>query len=649
MLNTPSIDNLRHWSKLYSATPHIAGDLDHAKAIRDLWQSYGLSAELVRYDVLQTFPLSASLQLLSLEGDITYEATLTEDDIPEDPTSSPSNGLPAFHGYSANGKVCAELVYANFGTLEDFELLASREVSVEGKIVICKYSKVFRGLKVRAAEKFGAIGVIIYTDPQEDGEFTTKNGYAHYPHGPARHPKAIQRGSVDFFSVAVGDPTTPGYPSLPGDGTERKDPGHAIPNIPSLPLSYAEATPFLKALNGYGLGPSDIGGPDGDWKGELEDVGYFTGPSKVKVSLMNEGTFKYSPIYNVISTITGESEESIVIGNHHDSWSCGAIDPVSGSTVMNEVVRGLGKLISKGWKPYRKIIIASWDMEEYGLVGSTEWAEEHAESLFEHCVAYLNLDGATSGGSILSAVGSPLLAPILRSVTQTIPSPISPATSSVYSDWLVNTQKTHPNLHRPHLDIMGTGSDYTAFYHHLGTPSLDLSFSADPKSVYQYHSNYDSYHWVDKFGDPGFKKHFAMAQLFGVLTVRISGLDIIPFKAVEYATALQAHTLSLKSTIQSTPLTLDPIFNAIQTFENQALSLDKHAAQESYSSSLLHTTPPTPESIKSINNRYISIERNFLLSSPSSSTRGLPDRPWFKHMVQYLLSPLLKTSFILTN
>ena len=353
MLKTPEAAWIRHWSKLYSAEPHLCGDLAHATRIRDLWEEYGVPSKLVRYDVLQNFPISTGLSLHSSDGGIEYEASLVEPELAEDGTSSPSNGLPAFHGFSANGKVTAQLIYANFGTIQDFALLESHGISVRGKIVICKYSKNFRGLKVRAAEKYGAAAVIIYSDPQEDGEFTQKNGYKPYPFGPARHPESIQRGSVEFFGVAAGDPTTPGWPSLPGKGTKRVDPYGAIPKIPSLPISYKDAIPFLNALDGRGLDPFEIGGKNGDWKGELDEVGYYTGPSAAKVTLLNEGKYKYNPIYNIIGTIEGTGDEMIVLGNHHDSWGCGAVDPVSGSAAMNEVVRGFGRLSSMGWKHER--------------------------------------------------------------------------------------------------------------------------------------------------------------------------------------------------------------------------------------------------------------------------------------------------------
>ncbi|KAI8314921.1 putative glutamate carboxypeptidase [Colletotrichum sp. SAR11_59] len=528
MLETPTTANLRHWSKEYSAEPHLAGDLAHATRIRDLWRSYGIPTELEQYDVLQNFPVSQSLQLLDSDGPVAFEASLTEDEIPEDPTSSPKNGLPAFHGFSANGEACAELVYANFGELRDFELLESKGISVKGKIAICKYAKVFRGLKVRAAEQYGADAVILYNDPQEDGHYTEANGYKSFPHGPARHPKSIQRGSVDFFSIAVGDPTTPGYPSLPGNDVERQDPGHATPKIPSLPISYADAVPFLKALNGQGLSPFSMGGEGSDWKGCLADIDYFTGPSKVRVSLANHGKGPFLSEMG-ITTIPGVAVPST-------------------------------------------LILANWDNEEYGLVGSTEWGEHHQEELSKNCVAYLNVDEATNGGQVLGVTGSPLLASVLRDVTQLIRSPIHEG-KTVYDDWLGDQRRTDPGRPTPVLDLMGTGSDYTVFFNHLGIPSVDLLFNRQGQGVYPYHSNYDSFYWVEKFGDVGFKKHRAMAQLWGLLTVRLAGTGSILFEAGEYPKVLAHHSKQLKTKYGSF-LDLSALEGAISQFHAAALEVD---------------------------------------------------------------------------
>ncbi|OTA95903.1 hypothetical protein M434DRAFT_28399 [Hypoxylon sp. CO27-5] len=621
IVDIPEIETLRAWSKLYSAKPHLAGDLEHAERIRDLWRSYGIPTELKRYDVLQNFPRHSALKLHREDGSIAFNASLVEDEVAEDPTSSPQNGLPAFFGFGAHGTVHGELVYANFGTLSDFQLLESRGISIKSKIVICKYSKVFRGLKVRAAERFGAIGVIMYNDPQEDGEYTAKNGYEPYPHGPARHPKSIQRGSVDFFSVSVGDPSTPGYPSLPGEGTERRDPKHAIPSIPSLPISFSDAIPFLKALNGQGLSPDEIGGKGSDWKGALDNIDYCTGPSRAKVTLQSEGDYHYSPIYNVIGTIEGLTDETVILGNHHDSWCTGAVDPVSGSVAMNELARGLGVLLNRSWKPYRKIVLASWDNEEYGLVGSTEFGEDHATWLTENCVAYINVDEATNGGNILGAYGSPLLTHVLRDTANLIPSPVNEG-KTVYDDWLHLQQETTDSLEKPNLTVMGTGSDYTVFFHHLGISSLDMLFNQKGTAVYPYHSNYDSYYWIEKFGDPGFKKHLAMARLWGLLTVKLAGIPVLPFRATNYADALKRHTRSLRNKA-ITGLILEPLETSVSEFEvkMKALDLSVHRTE-------LDTSRQPRSQTKNMNKVYMKLERSFLREKD-----GLPGRPWYKHLI----------------
>ncbi|KAL1867145.1 hypothetical protein VTK73DRAFT_4339 [Phialemonium thermophilum] len=626
MLDTPSVEDIRHWSKAYSAKAHLAGDLEHATAIRDLWRSYGISTEIVRYDVLQNFPEVQSLELHDRQGGVSFVASLAEDELPEDPTSSPARGLPAFHGFSANGAVCAELVYANFGTLQDFRLLESWGVSVRGKVVICKYAKVFRGLKVRAAQQFGAAAVIMYNDPQEDGEYTTKNGYPHYPHGPARHPKTIQRGSVDFFSVAVGDPTTPGYPSVPDEDVRRVDPTHAIPEIPSLPISYADAEPLLRSLNGCGLSPEEMGG--GDWRGELDGIDYCTGPSAVKVSLVTQCAYKYAPIYNVIGTIPGATEECVVLGNHHDSWCCGAVDPVSGSAAMNEVARSLGGLQKRGWVPRRTIILASWDNEEYGLVGSTEWAEDKAEYLSQNCVAYLNVDESTNGGKFLGATGSPLLNSVLREVAAEIPSPITQGLS-VYDDWLAWQRQSlsSPQLEKPGVTLMGTGSDYTVFFDHLGIPSVDMLFNQQGQGVYPYHSNYDSYYWLDKFGDVGFRKHLAMAQLWGVLAVRLAGTAVVSFCAEEYANVLGRHVEELRSKMGGR-VSVEGLREAVALLRTAAAQFDALASR-AQSQASANGSVPSDEDIANINRTYMEIERACLLEKG----KGLPGRPWYRHMI----------------
>lgn len=342
LLDVPSRSNLAAWSKQYAASTHLAGDHAHACSIQSLWQSYGIPSTIDVHNVLQNKPLDGSRVALvdpskpdTAKTRTIHAAKLVEDVIPEDPASA--TGLPAFHGYSFPGAVTAPIVYANFGTPEDFQFLKDAGIKTEGHIALIKYSRIFRGLKVKAAQEAGCIGAVIYSDPQEDGEFSIKNGHLPYPDGPARHPSAIQRGSVSFFSYAVGDPAD-----------------EDRPYIPSMPISYRDAAYFLKALEGYGVHGDRL---PADWHGHVPGIKYCTGPSKLHVELVNNVAYSRSPIYNVIGKIEGRCEtgEFVLLANHHDSWCSGAVDPVSGSASMNELLRGFKTLIEKGWKPYRTL------------------------------------------------------------------------------------------------------------------------------------------------------------------------------------------------------------------------------------------------------------------------------------------------------
>jgi N-acetylated-alpha-linked acidic dipeptidase len=335
-LSSISTANIKQWSKTYSAAVHLAGDYAHASSIKTLWQSYGISTTISSHETILDAPGPGTAVRLIDEGNLVFTASLVEDVLPTDPTSS--IGLPAFHGLSYRGRVIAHLVYANFGRPEDFQFLADHNIDVKNCVVLCKYSANLRGLKVRAAQDAGATGVILYNDPQEDGIYTTTNGYLQYPDGPARHPSAIQRGSVSYFSVAAGQYPTSAF----------------TPQIPSVPISYRDALVLLKALEGHGLGRSDL---PPNWQGSLPDIEYCTGRSLMLVDLVNDAQYNECSIHNVIGTIEGTSPECVVIGNHHDSWSAGAVDPVSGSAVMNEIVRTLGILTRRGWKPRRKMYV----------------------------------------------------------------------------------------------------------------------------------------------------------------------------------------------------------------------------------------------------------------------------------------------------
>lgn len=321
------------------------------------------------------FEKAAAKNALDDKWEVKFEASLEEDVIEEDETSSRADRIPTFHGYSANGNVTTAYVYVNYGTYQDFEDLIQANVSLAGKIAIARYGGIFRGLKIKRAQDLGMVGAVLYCDPGDDGEMTEENGYEVYPNGPARQPSSVQRGSAQFLSVAPGDPTTPGYPSKPG--VPREPVEGRIPSIPSLPISYIEALPILKSLNGHGPKASDFNkfwtkNAGLGYKGVKYNVG--PSPDNLQLNLVNEQEYVTTPLWNVIGVINGTlADEVIILGNHRDAWIVGgAGDPNSGSAALNEVIRGFGQALRLGWKPLRTIVFASWDGEEYGLLGSTE-------------------------------------------------------------------------------------------------------------------------------------------------------------------------------------------------------------------------------------------------------------------------------------
>ncbi|KAK3080499.1 hypothetical protein LTS18_000773, partial [Coniosporium uncinatum] len=389
--STPKEEQAEQWSRYYASGPHLAGkNLSQALWTRDRWQEWGvLNTQVVSYDVYVNYPRDHGLRLFEKVNGSTkpedsqwklkFEASLEEDVLEEDSTSGLGDRIPTFHGYSASGNVTVPYVFCNYGTHEDYRQMLAANISLEGKIALVKYGRNFRGLKVQRAQELGMVGVVMYSDPGDDGDMTEEKGEKPYPEGPARQPSSVQRGSVQYLATAPGDPTTPGYPSLPG--APRQPANHSTPSIPSLPISYLDALPLLKALNGHGPNASSMG----EWwnnRGlEYKGVQYNIGPSPdhLALSLMNDQEYVTTPMWNVIGIINGTlSDEIVILGNHRDAWIAGgAGDPNSGSAAMNEVVRSFGVALARGWKPLRTIVFASWDGEEYGLIGSTEWVEEH--------------------------------------------------------------------------------------------------------------------------------------------------------------------------------------------------------------------------------------------------------------------------------
>ncbi|KAE8133033.1 hypothetical protein BDV38DRAFT_197092 [Aspergillus pseudotamarii] len=629
---TPSAEKAREWSSYYTAGPHLAGkNLSQAIWTQERWQEFGIQdTDIVAYDVYINYPLEHRLALLKTSKDkteVTFEATLEEDVLEEDGTSGLPDRVPTFHGYSATGNVTAPFVYVNYGSYQDYQDLVDANVSLAGKIAIAKYGHIFRGLKVKRAQELGMVGVILYDDPEDDGEVTEENGYKPYPEGPARNPSAVQRGSTQFLSFAPGDPTTPGWPSKPG--CDRKDPSDAIPSIPSIPISYKEAIPFLKALNGHGPKAADF--PKGWQGGKLGSKGveYNIGPSPddVVINLDNQQEYVTTPLWNVIGTIRGAiPDEVVILGNHRDAWIAGgAGDPNSGSAVLNEVIRSFGEALKAGWKPLRTIVFASWDGEEYGLLGSTEWVEDKLPWLSKANIAYLNVDVAASG-TVLGPRAAPLLNSLIYEVTSLVQSPNQTIEGQTVRD-----------VWDGYIATMGSGSDFTAFQDFAGVASLDLGFGRGPKDpVYHYHSNYDSFDWMDRFGDPGWLYHEACTKLWSLAAAKLVEAPVLSFSASDYSAGLGQYLEKIKPGAKKLPggeFDFGSLDRAVAEFQATAKKFDAYAAD--LASQLDENLPwylwwkkvRLYFQIRVANDKYKALERAFLYEP------GLDGRHWFKHVV----------------
>ncbi|KAL5359729.1 hypothetical protein BJX96DRAFT_148986 [Aspergillus floccosus] len=631
--NTPSAAKEREWSSYYTAGPHLAGkNLSQAVWTQERWKEFGVEdTSIVAYDIYLNYPVDHRLALLKKSGDateVTFEATLEEDVLEKDHTSGLPDRVPTFHGYSATGNVTAPFVYANFGTYHDFQDLVDANVSLAGKIAIIKYGRIFRGLKVKRAQELGMVGVILYDDPQEDGDIIEENGYKAYPDGPARNPSAVQRGSAQFLSIAPGDPTTPGYASKPG--CERQDPHDSIPSIPSLPISYQEVLPLLKALNGHGPKASDFN----EWwqGGKLgpKGVEYNIGPSPddVVINLYNEQEYVTTPLWNVIGVIKGSiPDEVVILGNHRDAWVAGgAGDPNSGSAVMNEVIRSFGEALKAGWKPLRTIVFASWDGEEYGLLGSTEWVEDNIPWLSHANIAYLNVDVAATGTQ-LHPTASPLLNNVIYDVTGLVQSPNQTVEGQTVRD-----------VWDGRIGTMGSGSDFTAFQDFIGVPSFDLGFGRGKQDpVYHYHSNYDSFDWMDRFGDPQWLYHEACTKIWSLAAAKLVETPVLAFSAADYGAGLSAYLKKIKPSAKQLPhggsFDFGSLDRAIAEFQEAAVRFDAYAAK--LASQLDEDLPwylwwkkvRLYFQIRAVNVKYKEIERKFLYEP------GLDGRSWYKHVV----------------
>ncbi|KAL0137033.1 hypothetical protein V8B55DRAFT_1393706 [Mucor lusitanicus] len=623
MLESPSTENLRSYLKTYTSEAHVAGtpnDKKQAEWTRDQFESFGLKTKIDTYWPLLNYPISHRLALVSGPKHLRFEAKLTEDPVDEDEITRDINAVPSYHGYSKNGTVQGRIVYANYGRLEDFQFLKDQGIQLNGTIALMRNGSNFRGLKVRVAEMFGCAGALIFTDPVDDGPLNKDNSLnpaKSYPDGPWRSKSSIQRGSVGYVSLFAGDPLTPGHPATENATRIRIEDAPGLPKIPSLPLSWEDAVPILKATQGLGVcGESD-------WAGGLEEVDYFSGPTEGEAILVNHIENKITPIWNVIARIEGKEEpdKTIILGNHRDAWVYGAVDPSSGSASIMELARVLGELLKTGWRPRRTIILASWDGEEHGLLGSTEWVEDNKEWLDKEAAVYINVDGAVSGPHF-GAYASPSLNRILYQVTSKIHDPHTG--NSVFDAWKADQKLTKDES--PEIGQLGSGSDFVAFLDHVGIASIHIGFEGDYGVD---HSNYDSFHWMEKFGDPEFLYHQTIVKLWGLLALRLADSPVLPLYPADYSAELAKYVDRLTKfaaphTFPELERAVDKLQKTTRRFQHKRQRLEERLAK--YKS--LHDIPSVlAKRLARTNNRLTFFERGFI------DPEGIQGRNWFKHVV----------------
>src|SRR5437773_2737079 len=540
----PSPDSLREYMRHLSARPHHVGspyDKDNADWILAKFKSFGLDARIETFDVLFPTPKERVVELVA---PTMFRARLQEPPVPGDPTSSQqAEQLPTYNAYSIDGDVTAPLVYVNYGVPADYERLERIGVSVKGAIVIARYFGSWRGIKPKVAAEHGAVGCLIFSDPHEDGFYQGDT----FPTGPMRPKDGVQRGSVADMLLYSGDPLTSGLGAT--KDAKRLDIKDAptITKIPVLPISYGDAQPLLAALGGP-VAPQA-------WRGGL-GITYHVGPGSARVHLRVKSNWDLKPLYDVIAKIQGSAnpDEWIIRGNHHDGWVNGAEDPISGQVALLEEARALGELLKSGWKPKRTIIYCAWDGEEPGLLGSTEWAETHADELSQHAVAYINSD--SNGRGYLDLIGSHTLEKFTNDVARDIQDP-----ETKLSAWKREQLRDIANAPSPErkqeirqradlrLGALGSGSDYTPFLQHVGIASLNIGYGGEDRGGI-YHSIYDDFYWYTHFGDTDFVYGRALAQTGGSAVMRLADADLLPFEFADFADTVQTYLKELKALSQ---------------------------------------------------------------------------------------------------
>jgi N-acetylated-alpha-linked acidic dipeptidase len=617
----PSPDKAREWHRTFTAEPHPAAsprNNELADFIAGEWRKQGWEdVALRRYDVLHSRPRSVSLEMTA---PVPFTASLREDAYDADPDTKNPAISGSYFGYSASGDVTAEVVYAHSGNPEDYDLLRKNGISVKGKIVLVRYSNPYsyRGFKALTAEREGAAALLIYSDPAEDGPSRGKV----FPDGPWGPESHIQRGAITYDYIVPGDPTTPGWASLPGAKHIAPSEARSLPNIPALPLSWRDAKPLLENMNG----------PEApkDWQGALPITYRFDGAVKVHVKVDMDTSMQ--PYTVVEARLRGGElpDEWVLLGNHRDAWAYGGVDPSSGTASMMELTRSLGELKQRGIRPRRTIVVCSWDGEEYALTGSTEWGEQFADDLKKKLVAYLNVDESVAGaattagpeGLSFSPAAVASLAPMLVEAAKDVS---APSGKSLYAAWRATSMRdskaASPPMDKGLVETrIGSGSDHTVFLNHLGRPVINLGFTGD---YGVYHSMYDDHYWMAHIGDPSFEYHVTLTRIWGVVALRLANADILPFDFGFNAAALEQflQELEQKNKIEQKQVSFKKLHARIGEFEQAGTRLRETVFRGLTSSS------NASDKTRALNQQLMQVESNWL------DPAGIPGRPWFQHML----------------
>jgi N-acetylated-alpha-linked acidic dipeptidase len=649
----PDTGNLREYMQRMSARPHHVGspyDKDNAEWILAHFREWGLDAHIETFDVL--FP-TPKVRLLEMIEPTKYTAKLEEPAIAADPTSNQkSEQLPTYNAYSPDGDVTAPLVFVNYGLPEDYEKLDRLGISVKGAIVIAKYYHSWRGVKPKIAAEHGAIGCLIYSEPQDDGY--TRDVV--FPDGPMRNPNGVQRGSVmDFASASPGDPLTPGIGATKDAKRLSLNEAKSLAKIPVLPISYGDAQPLLAALKGP-MAPDE-------WRGSLP-IPYHVGPGPAKVHLKLAFNWDVKPVYDVIAKIPGSvaPDEWIIRGNHHDAWVNGAEDPVSGQAPLLEEARALGILLKQGWKPRRTIIYTAWDGEEPMLLGSTEWVEAHADELRAHAAVYINTDGNDRG--LFQMAGSHTLEQFINGVARDVEDPETKMSvwqrahlSEIAQAKSAEDRKELRDRSDLRIEALGSGTDFTGFLDHLGIASLNLGYGGEDEQGI-YHSIYDDFYWYTHFSDSDFVYGRALSQSIGTAVIRLADAEVLPYDFVGFADTVQKYTKELKKLLSDKQdeigernkeleegvfkATFDPRRPTVAPQHEEVPPHINFAPLENAGELLSHSAERYRKALTgkqsnlrddlmamlaTLNGKLIQSERTL------TSEDGLPRRPWYKHLL----------------